>query len=95
MTSGSKKWYDILHSRGADGTMRGHPETVCSLKIKGRSANSLQNPNSSINGSTRAVDEKRMVKKFRRAAAGIDEQLPSDLRPPKVLHVRHCAWLFL
>lgn len=28
-----------------------------------------------------------MVKKFRRAAAGIDEQLPSDLRPPAVLKV--------
>ena len=32
-----------------------------------------------------APDEMRMVKKFRRAAAGIDEQLPSDLRPPRVL----------
>ncbi|KAI9711953.1 MAG: hypothetical protein M1828_001752 [Chrysothrix sp. TS-e1954] len=31
------------------------------------------------------ADEARMVKKFRRAAAGIDEQLPSDLRPPPVL----------
>lgn len=29
--------------------------------------------------------EGRMVKKFRRAAAGVDEQLPSDLRPPAVL----------
>ena len=29
-----------------------------------------------------------MVKKFRRAAAGLDEQLPSDLRPPHVLKVR-------
>ena len=28
-----------------------------------------------------------MVKKFRRAAAGLDEQLPSDLRPPLVLKV--------
>jgi len=32
-----------------------------------------------------APDEQRMVKKFRRAAAGIDEQLPSDLRPPSAL----------
>jgi hypothetical protein len=32
-----------------------------------------------------APDELRMVKKFRRAAAGIDEQLPSDLRPPTTL----------
>jgi hypothetical protein len=32
-----------------------------------------------------AVAEPRMVKKFRRAAAGIDEQLPSDLRPPSTL----------
>ena len=31
--------------------------------------------------------EERMVKKFRRAAAGIDEQLPSDLRPPATLKV--------
>ncbi|KAF2763765.1 hypothetical protein EJ03DRAFT_242525, partial [Teratosphaeria nubilosa] len=29
--------------------------------------------------------EARMVKKFRRAAAGLEEQLPSDLRPPPVL----------
>ncbi|KAF2142972.1 uncharacterized protein K452DRAFT_226338, partial [Aplosporella prunicola CBS 121167] len=29
--------------------------------------------------------EHRMVKKFRRAAAGVDEQLPSDLRPPHIL----------
>jgi hypothetical protein len=34
------------------------------------------------------VDESRMVKKFRRSAAGLDEQLPSDLRPPQVLLVR-------
>ncbi|KAF2404488.1 hypothetical protein EJ06DRAFT_206631 [Trichodelitschia bisporula] len=33
----------------------------------------------------RTPDESRMVKKFRRAAAGLDEQLPSDLRPPRVL----------
>ncbi|KAG9963211.1 hypothetical protein KCU61_g3962, partial [Aureobasidium melanogenum] len=32
-----------------------------------------------------APAEHRMVKKFRRAAAGIDEQLPSDLRPPSTL----------
>ena len=32
-----------------------------------------------------AASEPRMVKKFRRAAAGIDEQLPSDLRPPSTL----------
>ncbi|KAF1813526.1 hypothetical protein P152DRAFT_481606 [Eremomyces bilateralis CBS 781.70] len=29
--------------------------------------------------------EHKMVKKFRRAAAGMDEQLPSDLRPPTTL----------
>ncbi|KAK5145350.1 hypothetical protein LTR04_001321 [Oleoguttula sp. CCFEE 6159] len=34
-----------------------------------------------------------MVKKFRRAAAGIDEQLPSDLRPPAVL-LKTCNYLF-
>ncbi|KAF2231928.1 hypothetical protein EV356DRAFT_451069, partial [Viridothelium virens] len=33
----------------------------------------------------KVVDEKRMVKKFRRAAAGLEEQLPSDLRPPPIL----------
>ncbi|KAK5742606.1 actin cytoskeleton and mitosis protein [Elasticomyces elasticus] len=38
-------------------------------------------------------DETRMVKKFRRAAAGIEEQLPSDLRPPFVLK-RTCDYLF-
>ncbi|PNS15379.1 SAC3 family protein 1 [Sphaceloma murrayae] len=38
-------------------------------------------------------DEARMVKKFRRAAAGIDEQLPSDLRPPQTLK-KTCDYLF-
>ena len=28
-----------------------------------------------------------MVKKFRRAAAGLEPQLPSDLRPPSTLKV--------
>ncbi|KAF2418922.1 hypothetical protein EJ08DRAFT_563870, partial [Tothia fuscella] len=38
------------------------------------------------NGSTtREPSEARMIKIFRRSAAGVDEQLPSDLRPPKVL----------
>ncbi|KAF2490567.1 hypothetical protein BU16DRAFT_432259, partial [Lophium mytilinum] len=35
--------------------------------------------------SARVFDEYRMVKKFRRSAAGNEEQLPSDLRPPTVL----------
>jgi hypothetical protein len=34
-----------------------------------------------------------MVKKFKRSAAGIEEQLPSDLRPPPVLR-RTCDYLF-
>lgn len=34
-----------------------------------------------------------MVKKFRRAAAGLEEQLPSDLRPPPVLKMT-CDYLF-
>ena len=34
-----------------------------------------------------------MVKKFRRAAAGLEEQLPSDLRPPAILK-RTCDYLF-
>ena len=39
-------------------------------------------------GSTSRVPAERlMVKKFRRAAAGLDEQLPSELRPPDVLKV--------
>ncbi|KAF2484556.1 SAC3/GANP/Nin1/mts3/eIF-3 p25 family-domain-containing protein, partial [Neohortaea acidophila] len=38
-------------------------------------------------------DEARMVKKFRRAAAGLEEQLPSDLRPPHILK-RTCDYLF-
>lgn len=39
------------------------------------------------------MDESRMVKKFRRAAAGVEEQLPSDLRPPTVLR-ETCNYLF-
>ncbi|KAK5135973.1 hypothetical protein LTR08_004431 [Meristemomyces frigidus] len=38
-------------------------------------------------------EETRMVKKFRRAAAGLEEQLPSDLRPPAVLK-KTCDYLF-
>jgi nuclear mRNA export protein SAC3 len=38
-------------------------------------------------------DETRFVKKFRRAAAGLEEQLPSDLRPPHVLKAT-CDYLF-
>ncbi|KAK5109512.1 hypothetical protein LTR62_006964 [Meristemomyces frigidus] len=38
-------------------------------------------------------DESRFVKKFRRAAAGVEEQLPSDLRPPAVLKTT-CDYLF-
>lgn len=34
-----------------------------------------------------------MVKKFRRAAAGLEEQLPSDLRPPPTLS-KTCDYLF-
>jgi hypothetical protein len=37
--------------------------------------------------------EAKMVKKFRRAAAGIEEQLPSDLRKPHVLS-QTCDYLF-
>jgi hypothetical protein len=37
--------------------------------------------------------EAKMVKKFRRAAAGIEEQLPSDLRTPQVLS-QTCDYLF-
>ena len=43
-----------------------------------------QVPSSIDEGSPRP-DELRMVKKFRRPAAGIEEQIPSDLRPPLVL----------
>ena len=35
--------------------------------------------------SSRKADEIRMVKRFARSAAGQEEQLPSDLRPPEVL----------
>ncbi|KAK3676343.1 actin cytoskeleton and mitosis protein [Recurvomyces mirabilis] len=38
-------------------------------------------------------DEVRFVKKFRRAAAGLEEQLPSDLRPPAILK-KTCDYLF-
>ncbi|MCJ1353558.1 MAG: hypothetical protein MMC33_003545 [Icmadophila ericetorum] len=34
---------------------------------------------------TLVPDEEHMVKRFRRSAAGYDEQLPSDIRPPLVL----------
>ncbi|KAK4569901.1 actin cytoskeleton and mitosis protein [Recurvomyces mirabilis] len=44
------------------------------------------------NGSAQP-DEVRFVKKFRRAAAGLEEQLPSDLRPPAVLK-KTCNYLF-
>lgn len=37
--------------------------------------------------------EARMVKKFRRSAAGYEEQIPSDLRPPPVLKAT-CDYLF-
>ncbi|KAI5365491.1 putative SAC3/GANP/THP3 domain-containing protein [Septoria linicola] len=40
-----------------------------------------------------SVDESRMVKKFRRSAAGDEAQLPSDLRPPAVLK-KTCDYLF-
>ncbi|GIZ47447.1 hypothetical protein CKM354_001053800 [Cercospora kikuchii] len=40
-----------------------------------------------------SMDESRMVKKFRRSAAGDEAQLPSDLRPPPVLK-RTCDYLF-
>lgn len=53
-----------------------------------------QDPNHSAYSTTdREPDESRMVKKFRRSAAGVDEQLPSDLRPPSVLK-RTCDFLF-
>lgn len=41
----------------------------------------------------RKADESRMVKKFKRAAAGTGEQLPSDLRPPQTLKLT-CDYLF-
>lgn len=54
----------------------------------------LQDPNQSVYSPLdREPDESRMVKKFRRAAAGIEEQLPSDLRPPHVLRAT-CDYLF-
>lgn len=34
------------------------------------------------------VSQERMVKRFRRSAAGDEAQLPSDVRPPVVLKVR-------
>ncbi|KAH7059108.1 SAC3/GANP/Nin1/mts3/eIF-3 p25 family-domain-containing protein, partial [Macrophomina phaseolina] len=42
---------------------------------------------------TKEPSESRMVKKFRRAAAGLEEQLPSDLRPPPTLS-KTCDYLF-
>jgi len=48
---------------------------------------------SAYSSSSAPPNESRMVKKFRRAAAGLEEQLPSDLRPPSVLK-RTCDYLF-
>ncbi|KAF2457034.1 SAC3/GANP/Nin1/mts3/eIF-3 p25 family-domain-containing protein, partial [Lineolata rhizophorae] len=45
------------------------------------------------NGGGVVAVEQRMVKKFKRAAAGLDEQLPSDLRPPGALK-KTCDYLF-
>ncbi|KAB2576985.1 SAC3 family protein 1 [Lasiodiplodia theobromae] len=42
---------------------------------------------------TKEPSEARMIKKFRRAAAGLEEQLPSDLRPPSTLS-KTCDYLF-
>ncbi|KAL1637295.1 actin cytoskeleton and mitosis protein [Diplodia intermedia] len=42
---------------------------------------------------TKEPSEARMIKKFRRAAAGLEEQLPSDLRPPTTLS-KTCDYLF-
>ena len=54
----------------------------------------IQDQNHSPYSTTdREPDEARMVKKFRRSAAGVDEQLPSDLRPPAVLK-QVCDFLF-
>ena len=54
----------------------------------------MQDPNhSAFNAVDEVPDESRMVKKFRRAAAGLEEQLPSDLRPPTVLK-KTCDYLF-
>lgn len=43
-------------------------------------------PSSQIPGSNR-IDRQRAVKAFHRPAAGNDQPLPSDVRPPKVLKV--------
>lgn len=37
---------------------------------------------------TEVVSQERMVKRFRRSAAGDEAQLPSDVRPPLILKVR-------
>ena len=46
-------------------------------------ADHSQTPNE--NGGRGEADESRMVKRFRRSAAGYDEQLPSDIRTPATL----------
>ncbi|KAF2718338.1 hypothetical protein K431DRAFT_189023, partial [Polychaeton citri CBS 116435] len=46
-----------------------------------------------LDTSQRIPDETRMVKRYKRAAAGEDEQLPSDLRPAHVLK-QTCDYLF-
>ncbi|KAI9672200.1 MAG: hypothetical protein M1831_002014 [Alyxoria varia] len=66
-------------------------EKVCSIFLRITKSNKSprltdinQHQMNSASGERRP-DERKMVKKFRRSAAGTDEQLPSDLRPPKVL----------
>lgn len=42
---------------------------------------------SALNTESKVPCEELMVKRFRRSAAGYDEQLPSDIRPPAVLQM--------
>lgn len=41
------------------------------------------------------VDPEKAVKAYRRSAAGLDQPLPSDVRPPEVLLVNILEWVSL
>lgn len=43
----------------------------------------------SLQDASGQADPKRTVKKYRRSAAGNEQPLPSDVRPPHVLSVRN------
>ena len=60
-------------------------KVIKSLEDVGKSLMVRNQMPSSLDPDSRVPREDIMVKRFRRSAAGYDEQLPSDIRPPAVL----------